>query len=213
MSHDPDHLSSLSSHTRHPTGLALGSLALNLSLPRNFATDLAARLATVLPALTTVDLSIPILNSPDTRLAPRNRDENLESGRLQLGPGTAVVVDMRAIGEGTLADGGVRNLRALATAVAQQKLEYSFPYSSFELDTDLNFVLLSEGKAIIPVSSTVPWIACGSVSVQNHWLTMGVLICARACFRLTASCASSRWPGSRPLDHPTRPRWISSGPS
>jgi hypothetical protein len=46
---------------------------------------------------------------------------------------------------------GVRNLRHLATAITQQKLAYEFPYSSFELDTDLNFVLLSEGKAILPV--------------------------------------------------------------
>lgn len=47
---------------------------------------------------------------------------------------------------------GVRNLRHLATAITQQKLAYEFPYSSFELDTDLSFVLLSEGKAILPVS-------------------------------------------------------------
>lgn len=46
---------------------------------------------------------------------------------------------------------GVRNLRSLATAVTQQKLSYEFPYSSFDLDTDLNFVLVSEGKAILPV--------------------------------------------------------------
>ena len=45
----------------------------------------------------------------------------------------------------------MRNLRHLATAITQQKLAYEFPYSSFELDTDLNFVLLSEGKAILPV--------------------------------------------------------------
>lgn len=37
--------------------------------------------------------------------------------------------------------------------MAQQKLSYEFPYSSFELETDLSFILLSEGKAILPVSS------------------------------------------------------------
>lgn len=35
--------------------------------------------------------------------------------------------------------------------MAQQKLSYEFPYSSFDLETDLTFILLSEGKAIIPV--------------------------------------------------------------
>lgn len=46
----------------------------------------------------------------------------------------------------------MRNLRHLATTIAQQKLTYEFPYSSFELETDLSFILLSEGKAIVPVS-------------------------------------------------------------
>jgi hypothetical protein len=106
-----------------------------------------------------------------TKMAPRNRDESLESGALQLSSGTAVVVDMRGIGEGKLADAGrssllrfhrpdsdwridlgVRNLRHIATTIAQQKLAYEFPYSSFELETDLNFLVLSEGKAIVPVS-------------------------------------------------------------
>lgn len=38
--------------------------------------------------------------------------------------------------------------------MAQQKLSYEFPYSSFELETDLSFILLSEGKAILPVGSS-----------------------------------------------------------
>lgn len=59
------------------------------------------------------------------------------------------------------APAGVRNLRHLATAITQQKVSYEFPYSSFELDTDLNFVLLSEGKAILPVS-----LDASSVKVQ-----------------------------------------------
>lgn len=66
-----------------------------------------------------------------------------------------MLVDLRAVGEGKLEDWGVRNLRALATAVSQQKLEYAFPFSSFELETDLNFVLLSEGRAIIPAECVV----------------------------------------------------------
>lgn len=46
---------------------------------------------------------------------------------------------------------GVRNLQHLTTTVATQKLAYEFPYSSFDLDTDLAFIVLSEGKALIPV--------------------------------------------------------------
>ncbi|KAI5479566.1 hypothetical protein MNV49_003303 [Pseudohyphozyma bogoriensis] len=142
-------------HTRHPTGVALGSLSLNLALPAQTEAPVSSVLSTLLPALASLDLSIPFLNDAKTRLAPRNRDENLESGSLQLPDGTAVVVDTRGIGEGKLEDAGVRNLRHVATTIAQQKLSYQFPYSSFDLDTDLSFIVLSEGKALIPTDCVV----------------------------------------------------------
>ncbi|GAA5862180.1 hypothetical protein JCM8547_007765 [Rhodosporidiobolus lusitaniae] len=142
-------------HTRHATGMALGSLSLNLALPESFSNTLSATLASLVPSLATLDLSIASLNDKKTRLAPRSRDESLESGNLQLASGTAVLVDLTKIGEGKLEDTGVRNLRHLATSIAQQKLSYEFPYSSFELDTDLNFIVLSEGKAIVPTKCVV----------------------------------------------------------
>ncbi|GAA5888198.1 hypothetical protein JCM6882_000317 [Rhodosporidiobolus microsporus] len=142
-------------HTRHATGLALGSLSLNLALPDAFSSSLASTLSSLVPSLATLELSVASLNDKSTRLAPRSRDESLESGQLQLASGTAVVVDLTKIGEGKLEDTGVRNLRHLATTIAQQKLSYEFPYSSFDLETDLNFILLSEGKAIVPAECIV----------------------------------------------------------
>lgn len=47
----------------------------------------------------------------------------------------------------------MKNLQYLTSTIATQKLAYEFPYSSFELDTDLSFILLSEGKAFVPVRS------------------------------------------------------------
>ncbi|POY76677.1 hypothetical protein BMF94_0269 [Rhodotorula taiwanensis] len=142
-------------HTRHATGMALGSLSLNLALPDGFESDLASPVASLVPAATTLALTIDSLNDVKTRLAPRSREETLDAGQLQLASGTAVVVDLRKLGEGKLQDTGVRNLRHLATAITQQKVSYEFPYSSFELDTDLNFVLLSEGKAVLPTDCVV----------------------------------------------------------
>ncbi|ORY61928.1 mini-chromosome maintenance replisome factor-domain-containing protein [Leucosporidium creatinivorum] len=142
-------------HTRHPTGMALGSLSLNLALPSSFAATIAPIISSLVPKTTSLNLTIPVLNDIKNRMAPRNRDENLESGALQLSTGTAVLVDMRGIGEGKLEDAGVRNLRHIATTMAQQKLSYEFPYSSFELETDLSFILLSEGKAILPTDCVV----------------------------------------------------------
>ncbi|KAM0792235.1 hypothetical protein ACM66B_004930 [Microbotryomycetes sp. NB124-2] len=142
-------------HTRHATGLPLGAMSLNLAVPSGFKDATAQLLASLVPRLSRLDLSIPVLNDTKTRMAPRSTDEGLDSGALQLPTGTRVLVDMRGITEGKLDDSGVRNLRHVATTMAQQKLSYEFPYSSFDLDTDLPFVLLSEGKAIIPADCTV----------------------------------------------------------
>lgn len=36
------------------------------------------------------------------------------------------------------------------------KLGYAFPFSEFEFDTDLNFIILSQGKSFLPVDVHVP---------------------------------------------------------
>lgn len=86
--------------------MALGSMSLNLAVPNGSAIDLTPVLASLVPTLSAIDLSIPILNSHQTRMAPRSRDEVLDSGALQLTKGTTVLVDMRGIGEGKLEDAG-----------------------------------------------------------------------------------------------------------
>ncbi|KAM0754043.1 hypothetical protein T439DRAFT_378137 [Meredithblackwellia eburnea MCA 4105] len=142
-------------HTRNASGATLGSLSLNLALPAGLTSTLSTVLPTLVPKSTSLQLSIPFLNNVKTRIAPRSRDEFLESGALQLSPGTSVLVDARGIGEGKLEDAGVRNLQYIASAVASQKVAYQFPYSAFELDADLGFIVLSEGKALIPTDCVV----------------------------------------------------------
>ncbi|GAA5883357.1 hypothetical protein JCM16303_006707 [Sporobolomyces ruberrimus] len=152
-------------HTRHATGLALGSLSLNLSLPlapTNSSTtetspssSLIRTLSALVPSLAPLSLTINSLNDPSSRFSPRSRDESLDSGMLQLTKGTNVVIDLTKLGEGKLNDTGVRNLRSLSTTVSQQKLVYEFPFSSFELETDLGFLVVSEGKAIVPTDCVV----------------------------------------------------------
>ncbi|GAA5991954.1 hypothetical protein JCM5350_001318 [Sporobolomyces pararoseus] len=146
-------------HTRHATGLALGALSLNLALPLQSSpsttTSLAPLLSSLLPSLAPLAPTITSLNDLATRFSPRSRDESLDSGLLQLSQGTNVLVDLLNLGEGKLNDTGVRNLRSLSTTISQQKLVYEFPFSSFELETDLGFIVVSEGKAIVPTDCVV----------------------------------------------------------
>lgn len=102
---------SIDRHTRHATGLPLGPLTLNLAYPNHFKspsppTILSQILNNLTPKSIYIPLSIPILNNLNFRIAPRNKDENLESGSLQVGEGTVVVVDFRGVDEGVLGDGG-----------------------------------------------------------------------------------------------------------
>ena len=84
----------------------MGHLSLNLALPAQLDAPLKQILSSILPLLVELNITIPYLNDAKTKVAPRSRDESLESGLLQLAAGTMVVVDMRDIGEGKLVDTG-----------------------------------------------------------------------------------------------------------
>lgn len=92
-------------------------MSLNLALPSDFNTNLNTIIASLTPRFAEVDLSIPMLNNQKTRVAPRNRDENLESGWLQLPSGTRCLIDMRGITEGKLDDNGKLDQTQVASCV------------------------------------------------------------------------------------------------
>lgn len=86
--------------------MALGSMSLNLAFPANSKAQLATLISSIVPRLSLIELSIPLLNNVHMRMAPRSRDETLDSGALQLSKGTTVLVDLRGINEGRLEDAG-----------------------------------------------------------------------------------------------------------
>lgn len=58
----------------------------------------------------------------------------------------------------------MQNVRQLASLLSTHKLAYSFPFSSFEFDTDLPFIVLSSGKSLLPVDVQVPLRPTGSAN-------------------------------------------------
>lgn len=144
-------------HVRRP-GLAVGSLSLNLSNIASTSTPLGLEqaLAALLPAVVLQRLTLPSLNDKDRAMYVRGSDTGVAAGRLQLPANTLVVVDEASMGEGTLNEQGVRNLRALANVLQSHTLAYQFPYSEMDLETDLNVVVLSTGKSMLPVDVQVP---------------------------------------------------------
>ncbi|TKY85738.1 hypothetical protein EX895_005278 [Sporisorium graminicola] len=148
-------------HVRR-ANLCLGALTLNVS---NFAappapsqTQLSRRLEQLLPAVVDVSMDLETLNDHKKSLYPKSAGEGtgLEAGRLQLVNGTTVVVNEGAMGEGQLKDSGIRNIKALSSVLESHKLPYAFPYSEFEFDTDLNAIILSQGKSFLPFDIQCP---------------------------------------------------------
>ncbi|GAC93586.1 hypothetical protein PHSY_001151 [Pseudozyma hubeiensis SY62] len=151
-------------HVRRAS-LCLGALTLNVS---NFAapstssstsqTQLSRRLEQLLPAVVDVSMDLASLNDDKKPLYPKSGGggTGLEAGRLQLVNGTTIVVNEGAMGEGQLKDTGIRNIKALSSVLESHKLPYAFPYSEFEFDTDLNSIILSQGKSFLPFDIQCP---------------------------------------------------------
>ncbi|KAK9896561.1 hypothetical protein P389DRAFT_171824 [Cystobasidium minutum MCA 4210] len=145
-------------HTRRGA-LALGQLPINIVLPQSMddtsrvVSKIRKTLEQLLPRLVSLNFDIAELNK--VTYLPESRDENLISGVLQLPQGTTVLVDETGMGEGNLQDRGVKNIQALATVVKDQTLAYVFPFSSFTFETDLNVIIVSKGKSLLPLDCVV----------------------------------------------------------
>lgn len=102
-------------------------------------------------------LTVQYLNTAS--LAPKkNYDTNrLETGVLQLAEGSHLIVDETQLKAGTLNSVGVENARLLKNVMELQKVEYDFKYYKMEMATDVQLLVLSEGKSnILPADVIVP---------------------------------------------------------
>ncbi|POW07983.1 hypothetical protein PSTT_07861 [Puccinia striiformis] len=131
-------------HTRL-NGFTIGALPLNLIYQDDpdSASCLSTVLSSILPKSLTIPLTVSSLN--EGPLFPVSNESSLQSGPLQLSPGTTLLFDSRKMAEGQLNSMGIKNLAALKKVVNDGKLMYSFPYSSFEFDVEIGLIALSEG--------------------------------------------------------------------
>lgn len=71
---------------------------------------------------------------------------------MQLSANTHLVVDETKLMPGKLNEAGVVGVRALSNAIKNQKTSYNFIYYELEFDCDIPFLILSEGKSMLPVA-------------------------------------------------------------
>ncbi|EPQ58258.1 hypothetical protein GLOTRDRAFT_104173 [Gloeophyllum trabeum ATCC 11539] len=101
-------------------------------------------LSLLLPQVITLPATLDSLNQ--ARFIPESMEEDLHSGYLQTPQGTTVVVVEVGLQEGKLRERGMANVVATQKAMSSQTISYVFPFSQFSFNTDMNFIIMTEGS-------------------------------------------------------------------
>eukprot|EP01112_Ceratiomyxa_fruticulosa_P008725 TRINITY_DN2260_c0_g3_i2.p1 TRINITY_DN2260_c0_g3~~TRINITY_DN2260_c0_g3_i2.p1 ORF type:complete len:644 (-),score=131.64 TRINITY_DN2260_c0_g3_i2:44-1975(-) len=152
--------------------MCVGNLSVNFTnfpasslSPATPASKLVQNLiSAILPKSIYLPLSLHTLNN--TTLTPRkNYSTNImESGFLQLSPGTHLMIDETALEAGKLVQQGLDNLGILKDLILTQKIQYDFEYYKSEFPTDIPVVVISESRSVLQCDCVVPV----TVTPQHH---------------------------------------------
>lgn len=139
-------LALISAPTSRPPGLPpMGTLSVNF-------VGAGAKFTTVVEQLMPAVVRLPLKQVLQERFAPSSNGQDLEAGRLQLAPGTVLVVEDE-LREGMLPGRAAGNLKDLGEVMTEQKLRYDYPYHpGLRMECALRVVVLSEENTLLPVS-------------------------------------------------------------
>lgn len=164
-------------HTRKGSNV-VGSLSLNLShfpSPTSPSSDdnrvpfFFNIISHLLPLSVHQPMSLSHLNEASNAFSPASASSGgLDAGRLQLVDGTLVLLDETSMDEGQLREGGINNIRTLSTVLQTKRLAYAFPFgTNVEMDVDLRFLVVSNGKSFLPLDVQVPLDAKDQASLYS----------------------------------------------
>ncbi|NWH20722.1 MCMBP protein, partial [Grus americana] len=133
--------------------LPLGKFTVNLSgCPRNsiFTEHLYRIIQQLVPASYRLQMTIENMNH--SRFIPHKdyTANRLVSGVLQLASNTSLVVDETQLEQGQLDATGVHNVTALGNLITWQKVDYDFNYHQMEFPCNINVLITSEGRSLLP---------------------------------------------------------------
>ncbi|XP_035982630.1 mini-chromosome maintenance complex-binding protein isoform X1 [Fundulus heteroclitus] len=133
--------------------LPLGKLALNLSgCPA--VSSYTERLYQIIQQLvpSSYYLAMSLQNMNQMRLVPKKDyvANRLVSGALQLAKNTSLFLDETQLEQGQLDTTGVRNVTALGNLISWQKVDYDFNFHQMEFPSNVNVLIASEGRSLLP---------------------------------------------------------------
>jgi hypothetical protein len=135
--------------------MALGKFSLNISnVPKFENLDFVQELYKFIELLTTKShyLAMSLENMNKLAFIPKKdyTSNRLTSSILQMSANTHFVLDETKLSAGKLNEAGINGVKALANAIKNQKTLYDFTYYQIEFDCDIPFLILSEGKSMLP---------------------------------------------------------------
>ncbi|CAM5168413.1 unnamed protein product [Natator depressus] len=133
--------------------LPLGKFTVNLSgCPRNsiFTEHIYRIIQQLVPAAYRLQMTIENMNH--SRFIPHKdyTANRLVSGVLQLASNTSLVIDETLLEQGQLDTTGVHNVTALGNLITWQKVDYDFSYHQMEFPCNINVLITSEGRSLLP---------------------------------------------------------------
>ncbi|KAH0514959.1 Mini-chromosome maintenance complex-binding protein [Microtus ochrogaster] len=138
--------------------LPLGKFTVNLSgCPQNstFTEHLYRIIQHLVPASFRLQMTIENMNQ--LKLIPHKdyTANRLVSGLLQLPNNTSLVIDETLLEQGQLDTSGVHNVTALSNLITWQKVDYDFSYHQMEFPCNINVLITSEGRSLLPADCQI----------------------------------------------------------
>uniref|UniRef100_A0A8D2JFQ8 Mini-chromosome maintenance complex-binding protein n=1 Tax=Varanus komodoensis TaxID=61221 RepID=A0A8D2JFQ8_VARKO len=133
--------------------LPLGKFTVNLSgCPRNsvFTEHIYRIIQQLVPASYRLQMTIENMNCLQFNPHKDYTANRLVSGVLQLASNTSLVIDETLLEQGQLDTRGVHNVRALGHLITWQKVDYDFTYHQMEFLCNINVLITSEGRSLLP---------------------------------------------------------------
>nr|XP_023016612.1 mini-chromosome maintenance complex-binding protein [Leptinotarsa decemlineata] len=141
--------------------MPLGKFSLNFSnIPKLDCLDYVEEFYKIISNIVHKSYYLPMTleNLNNLSFVPKKDYESncLISGVLQLSDNTHVVLDETKLSSGKLDAAGVNNVKAISSAIKNQKVAYDFNYYSIEYECDIPFLILSEGKSMLYSDVHIP---------------------------------------------------------
>lgn len=149
--------------------MCVGKMSLNLTRFQN--SNLIQRLYKFLNMILEKSYYLPMTldNLNNKRFVPFKDFEanRVASGFLQLSDDTNLILDETQMEPGKLNPDGLKNLTALGNVIQWQKLEYDFKFNQVGIETNINVLVLSEGKSLLKCDCILP-VRFGDMDEQDN---------------------------------------------